>query len=62
VLTFSAQPDESASEMQEALIAAVVFLKPREDTTIMFDLVDKALNQMALLVQILVIGTQCPAV
>ena len=58
MLTFSAQPDESASEVQEAEVAAVVFLKPREDTTIVFDLVDKALNQMALLVQMLIVFAQ----
>ena len=57
-MTFSAQPDENASEVQEAQIVAIQLVKPLEDATTMLDLADRALNKVALPAKMLIIYAQ----
>ena len=53
----SAQPNQSASEMQEAQIPAGEFVIACKNASEMLDLVDETLNQMSLLVKMPVIHT-----
>ncbi len=49
------QPDESADEAQEAHEAPGELVKPREDPTVVLDLVDEALHQVTLSVYMLIV-------
>ena len=44
----SPQPDESGSEMKEAKVSGVQFLKPGEDPAVMLYFVDEAFDRMTL--------------
>jgi hypothetical protein len=50
-LTFSTQPDEGANKAQKAQVVTGQFIKPGEDTAIVFDFVNEALCQVPLSVQ-----------
>ena len=47
-MTFSTQPDEGANKAQKAQVVTGQFIKPGEDTPIVFNFVDEALHQMTL--------------
>ena len=51
MLTFLAKPDKRRCEAQKAKIALSKLVETREDTAIVFDLVDETLNQMPLPVE-----------
>lgn len=51
MLTFLAKPDKRRCKAQKAKIALSKLVKTREDSAIVFDLVDETLNQMSLPVE-----------
>ncbi len=56
-MTFLLEPDESGSKINEAEITIGELVETREDTTIVLELVEKALDQMTLSVEMCIITT-----
>jgi hypothetical protein len=54
ILRFSAHPDESAHEAEKAHIVGVELVKAAENVTVVLNIVDKALHQVALSVKLLI--------